>query len=154
MLGSLNAMDRGAVRLGRVIDDLLLLSKVGDPNYPMIPVPVDLHRVLDEVLDLSSVAAQRKALEIRVEAPDRPLLAMGDPEELDRICANLVSNAIKYTPDGRSITVSLSSEDDQVVLRSPTRASASRRPTSSTCSASSSARPTRRPSPSPAPAWG
>ena len=117
MLGSLNAMDRGAVRLGRVIDDLLLLSKVGDPNYPMIPVPVDLHGVLDEVLDLSSVAARRKALEIRVEAPDRPLLAMGDPEELDRICANLVSNAIKYTPDGRSITVSLSSEDDQVVLR-------------------------------------
>ncbi len=115
--GSLRAMDRGAFRLGRVIDDLLLLSKVGDPNYPIIPVPVDLRPIVDEVLDLSSIAAQRKALTIHVEAPDQPLLALGEPEEIDRICANLVSNAVKYTPDGRAITVSLTREDHQVVLR-------------------------------------
>jgi signal transduction histidine kinase len=116
MKASLRAMDRGALRLGRVIDDLLLLSKVGDPNYPIIPVPVDLRPIVDEVLDLSSVAAQRKSLTIHVEAPDEPLLALGEPEEIDRICANLVSNAIKYTPDGRAITVSLAREDHQVVL--------------------------------------
>jgi signal transduction histidine kinase len=114
---SLKAMDRGALRLGRVIDDLLLLSKVGDPNYPIIPVPVDLRPIVDEVLDLSSVAAQRKSLTIRVEAPDEPLLALGEPEEIDRICANLVSNAVKYTPDGREITVALAREDHQVVVR-------------------------------------
>lgn len=115
--GSLNAMDRGATRLGRVIEDLLLLSKVGDPNTPIIPVPVDLGQVVDEVLDLSSMAARRKSLDIRVETSGAPVMATGDAEELDRVCANLVSNAVKYTPDGRSITVSLSREDDEVVLR-------------------------------------
>jgi signal transduction histidine kinase len=114
---SIASMDRGAQRLGRVIEDLLLLSKVGDPNNPVIPVPVDLRRVLDDVLDLSSVAARRKSLSITVDAPDEPLLAMGDPEELDRVCTNLVSNAIKYTQDGRAVRVSVGREDDQVVLR-------------------------------------
>lgn len=113
---SLAAMDRGARRLARVIDDLLLLSKVGDPNNTIIPAPVDLHRVLDDVVDLSSVAADRKHLTVRIEAPDAPVLALGDADELDRVCANLVSNAVKYTPEGRSVTVSLARVGDQVVL--------------------------------------
>jgi signal transduction histidine kinase len=117
MRSSISSMDRGAQRLGRVIEDLLLLSKVGDPNNPVIPQPVDLRRVLDDVLDLSSVAARRKSLSITVHGPDEPLLAMGDPEELDRVCTNLVSNAIKYTPEGRAVSLSVGRENDEVVLR-------------------------------------
>ncbi len=117
MQSSLKAMDRGARRLAKVIDDLLLLSKVGDPHYPIIPVPVDVRRTLDEVLDLSSMAADRKSLDIVVEAPGTPVLANGDADELDRVFANLVSNAVKYTPAGRRITISLALEDGAVVLR-------------------------------------
>ena len=117
MQSSLSAMDRGARRLARVIDDLLLLSKVGDPHYPIIPAPVDVRRTLDEVLDLSSVAAERKGLTVIVEAPDTPVVANGDADEIDRVFANLVSNAVKYTPVGRQITLSLTTGDDVVVLR-------------------------------------
>lgn len=114
--GSLAAMDRGAQRLLRVIDDLLLLSKVGDPNTPIIPVPVDLHRVVDDVVDLTSVEVDRKQLKITVAAPDGPVVALGDAEELTRVCANLISNAVKYTPSHRSVRITLSREGDQVVL--------------------------------------
>jgi signal transduction histidine kinase len=114
--GSLAAMDRGAQRLVRVIDDLLLLSKVGDPSNPVIPAPVDLHRVLDEVVDLTSVAAERKRLTISVEAPEGPVVALGDAEELTRVCANLVSNAVKYTPTGRSVRITLVQSGGEVVL--------------------------------------
>ena len=113
---SLRAMDRGARRLAKVIDDLLLLSKVGDPNYPLIPVPVDVRRTLEEVLDLSSVAADRKGLTFVVEAPSAPVVASGDPDELDRVLANLVSNAVKYTPAGRTVTLTLETTDDGVVF--------------------------------------
>lgn len=117
---SVTAMDRGATRLARVVDDLLLLSKVGDPDTPIIPSPVDVHRILDEVLDLSSIAADRKGLSIVVEAPDEPVLALGDPDEIDRVCSNLVSNAVKYTPAGRRIAITLGRSDQadhEVVLR-------------------------------------
>jgi signal transduction histidine kinase len=116
-VASIRAMDRGARRLGRVVDDLLLLSKVGDPQYPIIPVPVDVHRILVDVLDLSSLAADRKSLEVTLDVPEEPVLALGDAAEIDRICANLISNAVKYTPAGRSVEVSLRRTDGQVVLK-------------------------------------
>jgi signal transduction histidine kinase len=113
---SLDAMERGARRMVRVIDDLLLLSKVGDPDNPVIAAPVDLHRVVEEAVDLTAVAARHKELTVSVEAPDEPVLALGDAGELDKVCANLVSNAVKYTPSGRGVRVSLAREDDEVVL--------------------------------------
>ena len=116
MVGSLNAMERGARRMVRVIDDLLLLAKVGDADNPMIAAPVDLHRVVDEVVDLTQVAAEQKSLQVRVQAPDEPVLALGDADELDRICANLVSNAVKYTPDRGVVTISVARSGDEVVL--------------------------------------
>ncbi|MCB1652956.1 MAG: PAS domain-containing sensor histidine kinase, partial [Pseudomonadales bacterium] len=113
---SLHAMERGARRMVRVIDDLLLLSKVGDAENPLIPVPVDLHRLVDEVVDLIAVAAEQKGLQIKVETPEDPVLALGDATELDRVCGNLVSNAVKYTPEGGTVTVRLCREGAEVVL--------------------------------------
>jgi signal transduction histidine kinase len=113
---SLNAMERGTRRMVRVIDDLLLLSKVGDADNPVIPVRVDLRKIVDEAVDLITVAADQKGLAVRIDAPDEPVLALGDATELDRVCANLVSNAVKYTPDGGAVTVSLARAEGEVVL--------------------------------------
>lgn len=114
---SLRAIDRGARRLAKVTDDLLLLSKVGDPHYPLIRVPVDVRRTLEEVLDLSSVVADRKGLTFVMEASDTPIVASGEPDELHRVLANLISNAVKYTSDGRTVTLTLMHTDDGVVFR-------------------------------------
>lgn len=113
---SLAAMERGAQRMVKVIDDLLLLSKVGDPDNPVIPRPVDLTRVVDDVVDLIGLSAQQKRIDLRLELPEKPVLAIGDADELDRLCANLISNAIKYTPEGGAVTVSLESTDSEVVF--------------------------------------
>ncbi len=113
---SLAAMDRGSQRLLRVVDDLLLLAKVGDPHNPMIARPVDLHRIVDDAVDLTSVVSERKHLRVRVDVPQGEVLARGDADELDRVCANLVSNAVKYTPDGGAVHLSVERVGDQVVL--------------------------------------
>lgn len=110
---SLQVMDRGAKRMVRVIDDLLLLSKVGDPDNAVLAAPVDLHRVVDDVVDLAMVAAQQKGLDLRVDVPDEAVLAMGDAEEIDRVCANLVSNAVKYTPSDGAVSISVESAGGQ-----------------------------------------
>ena len=115
-LSSIAAMDRASGRLSRVINDLLLLSRVDDPTTPVVALPVDMHAVLEDVLDVNAVSARNKELSIRVVAPDGPVCALGDHDELDRICANLISNAIKYTRPGRTITVTLDRMGDRVML--------------------------------------
>jgi signal transduction histidine kinase len=113
---SLNAMDRGARRMVRVIDDLLMLSKVGDADNPVIAVPVELRRLVDEVVDLTRVAAEQKGVHVRVTVPEDEVFALGDAIELDRVCANLVSNAVKYTRGGGAVDIAVAVDGDEVVL--------------------------------------
>ena len=113
---AVDAMGRGVGRLSRVIEDLLLLSKVGDPHHGIIPTDVDLKRVVDDVVDLVSVTARQKQLAIEVDVPGGPVAARGDAVEIDRLVANLVSNAVKYTPDGRGVRIKVSHEQGRVRL--------------------------------------
>ncbi|MGZ5403774.1 MAG: sensor histidine kinase, partial [Nocardioides sp.] len=112
---AVRAMGRGVGRLSRVIDDLMMLAKVGDPHQRIIPADVDLKRVVDEVVDLVSVLALQKQLSIEVDVPG-PVTARGDAVEIDRLVANLVSNAVKYTPDGRRVMIAVRQEQDRVRL--------------------------------------
>ncbi|MEJ7794102.1 MAG: HAMP domain-containing sensor histidine kinase [Nocardioides sp.] len=113
---AVNAMGRGVGRLSRVVEDLLLLSKVGDPHIAIIPTDVDLKHVVDDVSDLVSVIVRQKQLTIDIDLPAEPVMARGDAVEIDRLVANLVSNAVKYTPDGRRVRIKVSQHQDRVRL--------------------------------------
>ena len=113
---SLNAMDRGTQRMVRVIEDLLLLSKIGDPDDPVIAAPVDLGRIVDDVVDLITVPAEQKQIELTVELPTGPVFALGDHDELDRVAANLVSNAVKYSPAAGSVRIVVDRAGNDVLL--------------------------------------
>jgi signal transduction histidine kinase len=113
---SLTAMERGSTRMSQLIEDLLTLSRVGDPDLVMAREPVDLGDVLNEVVDLVKMPAERKEITLELVPPAAPVVALGDAAELDRVMANLVSNAIKYSPDGRTVTLSLERADDEVVF--------------------------------------
>jgi signal transduction histidine kinase len=114
---SLQAIDRGARRLLRIVDDLMMLAKLGDPDTPLISAPVDLGAIVDEVVDMLSVTARSHGVELTTAYAERPVHVPGAATELDQVVANLVGNAVKYTPDGGSVTVSLSRNGDEVVLQ-------------------------------------
>jgi signal transduction histidine kinase len=111
------AMNRGASRMQKVVDDLLVLARVSDPRHPLEQVPVDLHVVTQEVVALVESTARAKGLTLRVDVERTGLVVAGDPSELDRLLGNLVSNAVKYTHSGGTVEVSVSRRDDDVVLR-------------------------------------
>ncbi len=112
-LDVLGAVDRGAVRLVRVVEDLLLLAKVGDPNLPLLTRPVRLQDVVDDVVNLTSIADQPRVKVCVVGDPD-DLVATGDPAELDILVTNLVTNAMKYSDDDSIVTLTLSRVRDEV----------------------------------------
>jgi signal transduction histidine kinase len=111
----LGAVDRGASRLVRVVEDLLLLAKVGDPHLPLLARPVDLREAVEDVVNVTSIADQRR-VKVCVEGDPEQVVAMGDPAELDLLVTNLLSNAMKYSGDSSPVTLTLSRDDDWVVL--------------------------------------
>ena len=113
---SLAAMERAGQRIDGLVEDLMLLAKVGDPLTPVIARAVDLVAVTRDVVDLVSASAQQREVTLAVEVTTEPVLALGDRTELDRLVANLVGNAVKYTPDGGRVTVRLSTAGDDVLL--------------------------------------
>ncbi len=113
---SLAAMARGTRRLERIIEDLLLLSTVGDPNRTFTPAEVDLRDVVRDVRDLHDLSARSRDQRVVVTVPDVPVRVLGMAEDLDRVVSNLLSNALKYSRDGATVQVALTQDDHEVVV--------------------------------------
>ena len=114
---SLEALGRGTSRLISLVDDLLLLSRMNHPDSPMAGLPVDLVPLLAEVVADESLRASQRGVTLQV-APNGggALCVAGEPEELRRVLANLVSNAVKYSCDGGTVCLSLEGNAAEVVF--------------------------------------
>jgi two-component system, OmpR family, sensor kinase len=113
---ALGRVESEAVRMGRLVDDLLLLARL-DTGRPLEQEDVDLSRLVIEVTSDARVAGpdHRWSLDL----PDEPLIVRGDEHRLHQVVANLLSNARIHTPAGTSVVVRLTADqqnDHQVLL--------------------------------------
>ena len=102
----LEAIRRGAERIQVMGADLLVLARVGNPLRPLA-LTVDLVAVAREVCGLLAAGARQHEVEVRLVAEAESLRVLGDPQDLDAVVANLVSNAIKYSEPGGRVRVIL-----------------------------------------------
>ena len=112
---SLRALGRGAARLTSVVDDLLLLSRMSSTDDPSARLPVDLAAVLAEVVEDESMRAEKQAVQLLTTYDGAPVVH-GEPEELWRLVANLVGNAVKYSRAGGTVDLLLEARGDEVVF--------------------------------------
>ena len=113
---SLAAIGRASHRMTRVIEDLLLLRKVGEAHKPLRLDPVDLGELVRDAVALTALAAAEKGLQVQVELRGPRVVALGEPDELDKVVHNLVSNAVKYTPAGGWVQISAEAGEARAVL--------------------------------------
>ena len=103
---SLAAMDRAARRIEDMIEDLMALATVSDPERTTPHEPVDLSAVVRESSEFLAPVAALNGLEL-VTALDDDLVVDGDAAGMQRMATNLLSNAFKYSAAGGRVTLSL-----------------------------------------------
>jgi signal transduction histidine kinase len=113
---SVKVIGRNVDRLDRLCADMLMLARVNEGRRPFVPVPVDLRAVLEDAMAGQSVETLRPGLHVSGPVEGGVLLVRGMPEELLMAVGNVYANAVKYTPDGGRIEVSLDRRGHDVVL--------------------------------------
>jgi len=110
---ALSRVEAEATRMGRLVDDLLLLARL-DQGRPLADEPVDLGRlVTDAVYDARAVDPVR---DYRLVAP-APVVVRGDRDRLGQCVHNLVRNAQTHTPAGSPVRVEVAAEGPWGVVR-------------------------------------
>ena len=98
-----------------IITALLRLAEIENSRRSAAFGDVALHDMLREVGDIYEPIAENKNIALRVEAP-RPLVVRGDRDLLIEAVANLVDNAIKFTPEGGRVDIRLTRGEGETVV--------------------------------------
>jgi PAS domain S-box-containing protein len=111
----LGVVDRNARRLLRLVGDLLFVAHVEAGRLALEMGEVDLRTLTVESVEAARPRAEGKDLALEAVVEGVPPMA-GDRDRLAQVLDNLVSNAVKFTPERGSVTVRLTAQDSQAVI--------------------------------------
>ena len=110
------ALKRNAQSQSQLINDLLDLSRLQRGKITLNRETVSLAAIIDSAVETVRADAYAKDIDIRVNVSDQLFLVDGDRLRLQQIAWNLLNNAVKFTPAGGSIEISLSGDGESAVL--------------------------------------
>jgi PAS domain S-box-containing protein len=112
---ALGVIKRNAGRLLHLVEDLLAVARLQSGGFTPATETLDLREIVAESIEAARPLAESKQLELRVETGDVALLA-GDRRHLGQVVDNLLSNALKFTPEGGVVTVRLVADGEAALL--------------------------------------
>jgi signal transduction histidine kinase len=108
----LGIIDAQARRLAELIDDFLDMRRIEEGRFERAQELVDMVTLLREEAQLYSLQSSKHQL--AVEVGPKPLPVLGNPDRLRQVIGNLISNAIKYSPQGGIVQISAEAENGSV----------------------------------------
>ncbi len=110
----LRVIDRHATRMARLIDDLLILSRLESHQMTIVSAPVDIRDLVLTTAKGFEKQAGDKGIKMAYGVPEGLPKVLGDRDRLEQVVVNLLDNAIKYTPSGGTVSVAASRSGDWV----------------------------------------
>ncbi|MCS3778683.1 sensor histidine kinase [Tsukamurella ocularis] len=113
----MSRIESEAERMGLLVEDLLLLARL-DARRPLASDAVDLVSVADDVVHAAQAREPGRDIALEVDGADLDgaVTMSGDRDRLHQVVTNLVSNALRHTPDEATVRVRLAEEPGAVVL--------------------------------------
>lgn len=114
---SLEIISQQSRHMGRLLDDLLDVSRVVTGRFEMRMTPFDLRDAMDDALSTVGSLVQERGHTLKVSKPDKPVTVTGDRERLVQAQVNLLTNAVRYTPNDGSIDYGLAVREGDAVIQ-------------------------------------
>jgi two-component system sensor histidine kinase/response regulator len=107
-------INKDAMRLNRMITEMLDLDRMEAGKIRMYPKPTDMNVLVREAVDRARATTGKHT--IRMDLDQALPIVTGDTDRLTQVLSNLLSNAIKYSPDGGEVRVTTRTEGDRVCV--------------------------------------
>ena len=115
-LGPLDETLQEVRRMTELVDALLTLARVDEGRLELHTEPTDLRALVAEVYETAQMLGEEVGLTVVLEEPVAPVVADVDAGRVRQALMNLMTNAVKYTPAGGTIWLSLTATDDAVTV--------------------------------------
>jgi len=113
---ALEVVERNTRAQAQLINDLLDVSRIVAGKLQLDRYPVDLAPIMEEAVELSRSDAESKRVKVELSVDESTGTVLGDPLRLGQIVNNLVTNAVKFTPAGGRVAISLTRRDGSAVI--------------------------------------
>ena len=114
---ALEVIERNAVAQAKLVEELLDISRIIRGQLALDIRPVDLKKIVSAAIDTITPAADAKGIDIICILDPAASSLSGDPDRLQQVVWNLLSNALKFTPIGGRVKIELNRTDSDIQLR-------------------------------------
>ncbi|HEU5467111.1 MAG TPA: ATP-binding protein, partial [Gemmatimonadales bacterium] len=103
-------------RMTELVDALLTLARADEGRAPLAREMVDLRGLVHEVEETGELLAEPGEVRIEIDVPAEPVMLEVDRTRIRQLVMNLMTNAVKYTPAGGLVKISLAQQPQRVIL--------------------------------------
>ena len=113
---ALETIERNATLQAKVVEDLLDISRITVGKISLNLEPVHLQAIIENAIATVQQSLQTKDIRLDCHLDSAPVVLQGDRERLQQIILNLLTNAVKFTPNGGKIEINLQTDDDHAQI--------------------------------------
>jgi PAS domain S-box-containing protein len=110
-------IERQAVKLTRLVDDLLEVSRITTGRIRLQREPIDLRSVVERAVESQHALIAQHKHELSVSLPDDPVWVFADSTRMEQVVVNMLANSIKYTDEGGRIWATVERDGSEALLR-------------------------------------
>jgi signal transduction histidine kinase len=113
---AVESIERSALTQTKFVEDLLDVTRIANGNIRLTKRPITLNQIVQASVDGIRPAAEAKSITFSYDADRTDINVFADPERMQQIVNNLMSNAVKFTEEGGEIAVTLDKSGDEARL--------------------------------------